>query len=141
MTTYSSKPVDVAMPASTVYERISDLGTFQERIDRLPEEVKSKIGSVTFTADTIVINAAPMGDMTLRVTERVPARRLALTAENAPVPIVLSVNLSEKSAESTEVITAIDVEMPAMLRPMVGPKLQEAAEKFGDMIKNLAFVK
>ena len=135
MTTYSSKPVEVAMSASTVFDRISNLG------NQLPEEVKAKIGSVTFTEDTIVINAAPMGDMTLRVTERVPARRLALTAENAPVPIILSVNLDEKGAESTEVVTSIDVEMPAMLRPMVGPKLQEAAEKFGDMIKNLAFVK
>lgn len=141
MTTYSSKPVDVAMPASTVFDRISNLGTFQERIDQLPEDVKAKIGSVTFTEDTIVINAAPMGNMTLRVTERIPAKRIALTAENAPVPIILSVNLNEKDTETTEVVTSIDVEMPAMLRPMVGPKLQEAANKFGDMIKNLAFVK
>lgn len=79
--------------------------------------------------------------MTLRVTERIPAKRIALTAENAPVPIILSVNLNEKDTETTEVVTSIDVEMPAMLRPMVGPKLQEAANKFGDMIKNLAFVK
>lgn len=141
MTTYSSKPVDVNMSAATVFDRISNLGSFQERIDQLPEEVRAKIGSVTFTDDTIVINAAPMGDVTLRVTERIPSKRLALSAENSPVPLTLAVNLNEKGADSTEVVTAIDVEMPAMLRPMVGPKLQEAAEKFGDMIKNLAFVK
>ncbi len=141
MTTYSSKPVDVALAASTVYDRIGNLGSFQERIESLPGEVRAKIGSVTFTDDTIVINAAPMGDMTLRVTERIPAKRIALTAENSPVPIVLSVNMEEKDAELTQVVTSIDVDMPAMLRPMVGPKLQEAAEKFGDMIKNLAFVK
>ncbi|MDE6457832.1 MAG: hypothetical protein K2L31_04425, partial [Muribaculum sp.] len=113
MTTYSSKPVDVAMPASTVFDRISNLGSFQERIEQLPEDVKAKIGSVTFTEDTIVINAAPMGDMTLRVTERIPAKRLALTAENAPVPIILSVNLNEKDTDNTEVVTSIDVDMPA----------------------------
>lgn len=141
MTTYSSKPVDVNMSAATVFDRISNLGSFQERIDQLPEEVRAKIGSATFTDDTIVINAAPMGDVTLRVTERIPSKRLALSAENSPVPLTLAVNLNEKGADSTEVVTAIDVEMPAMLRPMVGPKLQEAAEKFGDMIKNLAFVK
>ena len=70
MTTYSSKPVDVAMPASTVFDRISNLGTFQERIDQLPEDIKAKIGSVTFTEDTIVINAAPMGDICLLYTSR-----------------------------------------------------------------------
>jgi hypothetical protein len=82
-----------------------------------------------------------MGDMTLKVTEKVPNKRLALSAENAPVPMTLSINLTEKAADKTEVLSSIDVDIPAMLRPLVGPKLQEAAEKFGDMIKNLSLIK
>ena len=138
MTTYSSKPVTIEMPVAEVYARCSNIGAFQERIDTLPEEVRSKIGSVRFTDDSIVINAAPMGDMTLNVTERRPDSRVALTAANAPVPLVLSINLEPDGDSRTRVVTAIEVEIPAMLRPMVGPKLQEAAEKFGDMIKNIA---
>ncbi|WP_304467838.1 hypothetical protein, partial [uncultured Muribaculum sp.] len=65
-------------------------------------------------------------------------KRVAFTAESAPVPLIMSINLDAKTPESTEIVTAIDVEIPAMLRPMVGPKLQEAADKFGDMVKNLA---
>ena len=141
MTTYSSKPVELPMSADQVYNRISNIQGFQERIDQLPADVKAKIGNVSFGEDKIVINAAPMGDMTLKVSEKIPGKRVALTAENAPVPIILSVNLQEKGADATEVITSIDVDMPAMLRPMVGPKLQEAAEKFDDMIKNLSFIK
>ena len=34
----------------------------------------------------------------------------------------------------TEVASVIDVEIPAMLRPMIGGKLQEAAEKFNELI-------
>lgn len=138
MTTYSSKTIELQMPVETVYARISDIGGFQSRIDQLPEEVKSKIGSVRFTDDSIIINAAPMGDMVLKVTERIPQKRVAFTAQGAPVPLVMAINLEAAGDDKTNVVTSIDVEIPAILKPMVGPKLQEAAEKFGDMIRNLA---
>ena len=50
----------------------------------------------------------------------------------------MSVNFAEVSPEATDVTTVIDVEIPAMLRPFVGPKLQQAADKFGEMISNLS---
>lgn len=138
MTTYSSKTIELQMPVEAVYARISDIGGFQSRIDQLPEEVRSKIGSVRFTDDSIIINAAPMGDMVLKVTERIPEKRVAFTAHGAPVPLVMAINLEAVGEDRTNVTTSIDVEIPAILKPMVGPKLQEAAEKFGDMIRNLA---
>lgn len=138
MTTYSSKTIELQMPVQAVYARISDIGGFQSRIDQLPEDVRSKIGSVRFTDDSIIINAAPMGDMVLKVTERIPEKRVAFTAQGAPVPLVMAINLEAAGEDKTNVVTSIDVEIPAILKPMVGPKLQEAAEKFGDMIRNLA---
>lgn len=138
MTTYSSKTIELQMPVEAVYARISDIGGFQSRIDQLPEEVRSKIGSVRFTDDSIIINAAPMGDMVLKVTERIPEKRVAFTAQGAPVPLVMAINLEAVGEDKTNVTTSIDVEIPVILKPMVGPKLQEAAEKFGDMIRNLA---
>ncbi|MFG6381963.1 MAG: hypothetical protein K1V87_07655 [Muribaculum sp.] len=141
MTTYSSKPAILDMPVETVYKHISDIAAYQEKINGLPDDIKKKIGNVAFDNDKITIKGAPMGDIELAVTERIENKRMALTAQKAPVPIIMSINLEEQGADKTQVVTSIDVEMPAMLKPMVGPKLQEAAEKFGDMIKNLAFVK
>lgn len=138
MTTYSSKTIELQMSVQAVYARISDIGGFQSRIDQLPEDVRSKIGSVRFTDDSIIINAAPMGDMVLKVTERIPEKRVAFTAQGAPVPLVMAINLEAAGDDKTNVVTSIDVEIPAILKPMVGPKLQEAADKFGDMIRNLA---
>lgn len=140
MTTYSSKPVEVAAPADKVYARISDFDAFQDKVDTLPEDVKAKIGSVKFAHDSITINAAPMGDITLTVTERVPDKRVALEAPNSPVKLVLAINLEPIGPETTRIITAIEVDIPIMLKPMVGPKLQEAADRFGEMIQNLSNV-
>ncbi|THG47026.1 hypothetical protein [Muribaculum caecicola] len=138
MATYSSKPIEIPMQAESVYEKVSNLSGFQERIDNLPQDVKDKIGAVRFTEDSIIINAATVGDMVLSISEKVPGKRVAFTANGAPVPIVMSINLENIDNEKTLVTTCIDVEIPAMLKPLVGPKLQEAAEKFGDMIGNIA---
>ena len=100
MTTYSSKPTEVAMPVSSVYERVSNPAAFQERLDALPEEVRAKLGAVRFTEDSIIITAAPMGDMVLKITERVADKRVAFTAESAPVPLIMSINLDAKTPES-----------------------------------------
>lgn len=141
MTTYSSNPVTLPLSAEVVYDRVSNLGAYQDKLNELPAEVKAKMGDVTFEEDKITINSGPTGAMTLKIAEKVPGKRVALQAENAPVPIFLSINLEPKGGESTEVVTSIDVEMPAMLKPLVGPKLQQAASQFGDMIKNLAGIK
>lgn len=141
MTTYSSNPVTLPLSAEVVYDRVSNLGAYQDKLNELPAEVKAKMGDVTFEEDKITINSGPTGAMTLKIAEKVPGKRVALQAENAPVPIFLSINLEPKGDESTEVVTSIDVEMPAMLKPLVGPKLQQAASQFGDMIKNLAGIK
>lgn len=82
-----------------------------------------------------------LGQITLRVSERVPDKRIALQAENAPVPMFMAINLEAKAPELTEVQTAIDVDIPAMLKPMIGPKiepmLKQSVEKFGEMIANI----
>ncbi len=70
-----------------------------------------------------------------------PDKRIALQAENAPVPMFMAINLEAKAPELTEVQTAIDVDIPAMLKPMIGPKiepmLKQSVEKFGEMIANI----
>ena len=129
------------MPAEDVYARSSNMESFESRISELPDDVKAKIGDVRFTHDSIVISSAPVGEMTFNVSERVPGKRIAFSVANAPVPIMMSINLDAKDQESTEVVTSIDVDMPAILKPMVGPKLQQAVDNFGDMIKNIAVLK
>ena len=48
----------------------------------------------------------------------------------------LTVALAE-AGTGTDVTPTIDVEVPAMLKPFVGPKMQQAADQFGAMLTNL----
>ncbi len=141
MTTYSSKPIEIPTSASDAYEKLTNLSAFQERIASLPDDIRAKVGDISFTEDTISFNGTPMGALVLKLSESIPDKRVAFTAQGAPVQIVMSIELENKGADKAEAISSIDVEVPAMLKPMIGPKLKEAAEKMGEMIKNLVSLK
>ena len=137
MSKYSGKPVVIERPAEELFNRISNLESFQERLDAIPAESRAQLGDLRFTADSIVITAPAVGEMTFNVTERVSPSRMVLQAANSPVPFAININLKPLSENSTEVATVLDVEIPAMLRPMIGGKMQEAADKFSEMFSTL----
>mgnify|MGYP000246501305 CR=1 FL=1 len=137
MATYSSKPVVIARNAEELASRFGDFTILQERLDAMPEEQRQAVGNVSFTADTITINTPQMGAINLRAVERTP-EAIVLQAEGSPVPMQLKVTFKAVSAESTEVCGVIDVDIPAIIKPMVGPTLQKAADKFGELFSGLA---
>ena len=50
----------------------------------------------------------------------------------------MAVDLAPAGSDSSEVVTTIEVEIPAMLKPFVGPQLQKAADKFGELMAGLS---
>ena len=139
MAKYSSKPQTTDAAIEKVYDRVSHIGSLQERIESLPEEIRAKLGDVKFTDDSIVLNAAPVGAITFNVVERTAPTRVALAAENSPVPVTMSIDLTANGDSATDIVTTIDIDIPPMLRPMVGGKLQEAANKLGELVGQINY--
>lgn len=134
MATYKSKPVVIAHPVSEVYDKISNIEAYQQKLDALPEQAREKLGDVRFEHDSIVITAAPVGEIRFTVEERTAPSRVRLKAEQSPVPLTLAVELEPESETSTKAVSKIEVEIPAMLKPLIGGKMQEAADKFGELL-------
>ena len=137
MAKYASKPVAVNQPVEVLFDRFSDVSLFQQRINEIPEEERTKIGDVTFEADAICINTPQVGQLKFKVTERTAPGHIVFSAVGSPIPLAMMIDITATSESTSEVVTAIDVEIPAMLRPLIGGKMQEAADKFGEMIGRL----
>lgn len=137
MSRYSSKQACVSMPIAQLYERLSHLGHMQAQLDKLPQDQLARIGEVRFDDNYVSINAPQVGEIRFEIVERTEPTRVVFAAANMPVPLKLSVELAEMSQSETGVTSSIDVEIPAMLRPLVGGKMQEAADRFTDLIKQL----
>lgn len=138
MSTYTGKPVVVNVPAQVISDKFADLNTFADRMDKFPEDVRKKIGNLSFTSDSISMTNPQVGQITFTVTERTP--ELVRMECRSPLPIALTIHLTPVAdkPENTSVVTDVDVEIPAMLRPFIAPHMQRAADEFGTMIGSLA---
>ncbi|RXE71196.1 hypothetical protein ED352_06355 [Muribaculaceae bacterium Isolate-002 (NCI)] len=138
MAKYESKTVSVNHSADQLFDRFSDLSYFEKKVQELPEDKRAQLGEVHFAADSISIVTPQVGELKFEVIERNRPDRIVFGSPSAPVHLTMSVNFTATAPDTTDVTTVIDVEIPAMLRPFVGPKLQQAADKFGEMISNLS---
>lgn len=138
MSTYKGKPVIVGKSADELFERFSDLTIFQNRLNELPEAERQKFAGVKFTPDSITIPNPQIGEMTLEVVERVRPEKVVFGAPGTPINLAMNIKFKPLGDTETEVQAEIEVDLPLMIRPFIGPKMQEAADKFGEMIINFA---
>ncbi len=136
MATYKAKPIKVSRPAEFIADQFSDLTRLQGALDNLPAEERAKVGDVAFTTDSIVMQTQQVGEIRFQVTERTPGR-VAFQAEGLPMPVIIAVDMKPQDAESTEVEASLDIDIPAVLRPMVGGTMQKAVDQFAALIAKL----
>ncbi|MDE6332892.1 MAG: hypothetical protein K2L80_09870 [Muribaculaceae bacterium] len=133
MAKYTSKTVTLPVAASVISDKFADLSSLEGAVAALPEAERSRIGDVKFTADTLSIKTPQVGELKFQVVERNP-QKVVFRTVTSPLPLELSVNLNPLDDSNTELSTAIDVEIPAMLKPMLGGMMQKAADSFGDLM-------
>lgn len=136
MARYSSKPVAVARPAAAISEKFADFSVLEKALDSMPASDRAKVGDISFTKDVITITTPQVGAIKLRATERTP-EAVVLEAEGSPVPMKLEISLNALDAGHTEVTGSVDVDIPMMLKPLVGPTMQKAADQFGEIFAGL----
>lgn len=138
MATYKSAPRTVNRPQEELFDRFSDLSHLQTALDTLSPEQRQAVGEVEFTADTIKIVTPQVGAIEFCVQKRERPSRIIFGTASSPVPLTMTMDIKALSPESSQVEALINVEIPAMLRPLVGPQLQKAADKFGELITGLS---
>ncbi len=142
METYKSEKVTIEHNIEVIYNKLSDPLVFKEHIDknidRLPEDARKHLESVKFEDDGISVDS-PMGALKLSVSESVAPNMVKYTAQSSPVPFGLTINLEAIDETSTQAVTEINIELPFMLKTMVGSKLSDGAKKLGELIAKLPY--
>jgi len=142
MDSYKSEKVVIDYNIEVVYNKLSDPSLFRQHIDqnidRLPDEAREHLEKVKFEDDGISIES-PMGAVKLSVTESVAPNLVKYVAQSSPVPFGLTVNLEAIDEEHTNAIAEINIELPMMLRGMIGGKLTEGAQKLGEVLTKLPY--
>lgn len=144
MESYKSEPHNIECGISTVYEKLSHLDVFQNMIDtnrdKLPPEALENLDKVRIEGDAIVINS-PMGDVRLVVDHEkcVDPNRIVYTAEQTPIEFNMAIDLQPVDDGNTQLVAAMELDLPFFLKGMVGSQLGMAAEKFGEMLSMIPY--
>ena len=138
MATFKSPKTEIGKSADELFDRSSDLSNLQTVLDGLSPEQRSQVGDVEFTADSLKIVTPQVGAIEFTVVDRVRPSKIVFGTKSSPVPLSMELDIEPTGENSSSVQTLIDVEIPAMLRPLIGPQLQKAADKFGELISGLS---
>ncbi|MCM1051018.1 MAG: hypothetical protein NC349_03580 [Paenibacillus sp.] len=137
MAVYSGKPVTIGRPIDDIYAKVSDLSQYKEMVESLPADQREKLQGVEFRGDAFKMDAPGVGELVFKIIERTAPTHVGLNAEGCPIPLKLSLDLADVDGASTRLTPRIEMQIPAMLRPFIGNKIQEAADKFGEVFTSL----
>lgn len=145
MAIYSSEKVLLQAPANVVYEKLSNLENLKGMLDkvpsdRIPEDKRQMFENIRITPDSIEIPGAPMGTLIFRVAEKKSPEYIRLKGEGIPLQMALELHLEEAPENKTYGRVDVDIEIPAMLKPMIGGQIQKIADQFGSVLGAVPFV-
>lgn len=144
MATYKSEEVTLKASAEKVYDKLSNFESLKSLLDQvpadqIPADKKEMMDNIKLTADSIELPGGPVGSIRLKVTERISPSRIVLKGEGTPVPLKLQLDLHPVDADSCRAQAVVDIEIPAMLRPMIAGPMQKMTEQFGHVLHSLPF--
>lgn len=105
--------------------------------DKVPEDQRALLDQVKVTADTISFPGGPAGEVTLKLVETVPPTTIRLEGFGTPVPLSMAFNIIPLSPETCEAYVQIDLQIPAMLKPMINGPMQKMADQFAQMLRQI----
>ena len=153
MSKYQSEVKIIHASQYQVWNRISDLGQFQVMKDNMSPEQKAAIkaklaeqgdGKITlsdfsFTRDTALfkVNGMTMG---IGIVDREePMKCVKFAADQSPVDMTLWIQLLPNAPYETRCRVTLEVDIPFFLKPMVGKKLDGAADQLADMLTKIPY--
>lgn len=144
MAVYSSDKVTLNAPAEKVFDKLSNLENLQGMLDkvpadRIPEDKRQMFENIRITPDTIEVPGGPMGNLVFRVVEKISPSLIKLQGEGIPIEMSLALHVHPLTEATSQANVDIDINIPAMLKPMIGGQIQKIANQFGEVLGAIPF--
>lgn len=140
MATYKSSEIQYGASAETLFNKISNLEGLKDMLSKIPQdtltdEQRGMLSSVTISSDSISLPGGPVGSLTLKMTRKESPVLIEFEGQNTPVPLSLSLHINPEGTDSCVAQAVLDIQIPAMLRPMVSGPLQKAVDQLSNLLR------
>lgn len=134
MNTYESKQKQLFRNQDDVYNLLSDLSRLEAFASNIPDEHKDKIKDLKFENDSISFTVQPIGTVVIRIIDKEVPKMLKFGADNFPINFNFWIQLCGVSENDTRMKLTLKADIPLMLKPMIGNKLDDGIERIADTI-------
>lgn len=144
MSTYKSEEVTLKASAETVYAKLSNpenLKNLLENVpsDRIPEDKRALYDQMKIEDDSITFPGGPAGSIKLQVGKRVEPKLIELKGVGTPVEMSIMLHIMPESDIACSAMVELDINIPMMLKPMIGGTLQKMVEQFAQVLCMIPF--
>lgn len=139
MADYKSELASIPHNINIVYSKLSNPESINSLMSMLPPEAKEKIKDVTFSKDSIIFKANGVGEITLKATELIEPTKIVFSAVSSPLPFKVIISLEEVNDNTTNGQATISVDVPVFLKPMLNGPLNQATERFKELLTNIPY--
>ena len=137
MKKFESSIKQIPYSQEAVYRNISDLSNLERVRDRVPAD---KVQDFSFDHDSVSINVAPVGKITLKIVEREEPKCVKFETEQSPLAFNLWIQVLPVDSASSKMKVTVKADIPFMLKGMVSGPLQDGVEKIADALSQIPFV-
>lgn len=143
MANFKSSTADINAAAEVVFNRLSNLENLKALMANVPEEQipadqRDMFNAVRVDADSISFPAGPVGEITLRMQDKVEPTLIRLVGVGTPVDLSLSLELTPDTDTHCTGAVAVDIAIPPMLKPMVAGPINKLVEQFAQLLPAVA---
>lgn len=114
-----------------VYVKLSDLNNLEAVKNSIPAD---KVKNMSFDADTLSFNVAPVGSITLKIIEREPYESIKFETTQSPMPFNMCIQLVDGGEMECKIKLTVSIDINPFMKGMIQKPLQEGLEKMADML-------
>lgn len=139
MSTFKSDERSISASPATVYGRLSDTEGLQRLADGIPAELKEK-ADIRIDGDNFTLSTPQVGDISFKVSKRVPNERIRLETTSSPLPFSIDIALSSAENESeTKIRVETKIELNPIIKPMISKPIQNMTDKFAEFLATIQY--
>lgn len=136
MIKFESNVKQVSASQETVYAKLSDLNNLEKIRDRIPAD---KVKNLSFDAESVSIEVAPVGKITLSIVEKEPCKCIKFGTVVSPLPFNLWIQLLPAGDNTCKMKLTIGMELNPFMKAMVQKPLQEGIERMADALAAIPY--
>lgn len=137
MTSYESSIKSIAFSQEKVFDKLADLRNLEALKDKIP--ASAGISDLSCEEDTVCFNVPAAGKISLRIVERDAPKTIKFSAENSPIAFNMWIQLVAGEGEETKIKVTLKADLPAMIKMMLGSKLEQFVDQFAEGLSKIEY--